>query len=731
MGQYVNPPYAGSRGDGQGNVGTLGAGYLFGHLNPAGCFADFLTFNYSFYTGIYSDWILFPPTIKNFSIRYPVWANRITISGVYGMSDDNELYFSPYRYIWGNEKLGSYYRNDIGLILSYHIPLSKLTDKLDCYSGLSIKRYWRWWASNRMLGTDYGGGINARTGVYFELKVSANLRFASSIIFQPNSFPWGAYYSFPGLCGGGMGATYYLDLEKNHYVNVSGELILPNNWDLSKTFKFGYGLSYHLPTVKERSIQLGVFSYPYQPYQIYSPVYWTTIGFTYELKYFIVSLAWLDAFNLDKGYKDKSDVAKIISASVDIPIKKNIFSKKKSDEKISFYYPKYKKPKTRTGTVDTLSYYVINNSSVSLNSIYVYANILQSRGMILKKTIFPIQNIEPGKFKLLEIPIEALKGYPSKEYKIKLECSPNPESIITKLFPIQTVAPLLTVKVRGLPHLQNLVYHTPGVARIRVEVTNNGNALAESLMVILPNELEKYLIKKQAIIPIIKPQKTEYVDFVLVFGKQTGSIPLTVNFNEKNGFTPPSYHTTLNLLSSEVVDAALKDIDPFCNSYSDYQEFYIFLKADFSKLSALEMILGNLKPCNYFPGYLKHGPYTTLMEAYENYLSLFSLQIDQSDVFVVRNGSAEPVSRYFISLPNEEINRQKAIDMRILNLYSSKLDAKVLLLGPFKDLLEIKSISEYILINFEGFDIQRLYPMEVNPIEVPKNLKELDNYGNN
>ncbi|MBU4446448.1 hypothetical protein KJ656_15430, partial [bacterium] len=69
--QFINPPYAGTVSDAHGYVGSLGVGTSYGYLNPAGGFSLYPTVSLGIYTGLYSDWILYYPTIKNISIRFP------------------------------------------------------------------------------------------------------------------------------------------------------------------------------------------------------------------------------------------------------------------------------------------------------------------------------------------------------------------------------------------------------------------------------------------------------------------------------------------------------------------------------------------------------------------------------------------------------------------------------------------------------------------------------------
>jgi len=729
LAQYTNPPFSGSKGDGMGGIGTLGAGNLFGYLNPAGCLADYLTFNYSAYTGVYSDWILFPPTMKNLSIRYPVVSNVLTISGMYGMADDNELYLSANRDLWGNEKLNTYYRYDMGINISYQLPVSKYTDKLEVYSGIGIKKYWRWWASNSMKGIDYGGGISFRTGLLLNLRVNPKLTLATALVLQPNSLPWGPYNTFPGFYGGGIGFNYYFNLEKNHYLNFSSEMILPYDWNISKSFKIGGGISYHFPSIRERSIQLGIFSYPYDPTASYLPVYWTTIGFTYEMKYFTISTAWMDAFNLDLGYRSRSDVGKIISFSVDIPIRNQKLKKLRlgNSRRVRFYNPKYLPQRVKIGEMTSATIYLQNCSIDTLASGYIYANILPNDGMVLHNKMIPINKLSPGEIKKIDIPFESIKNYHSQYYTLKTEYVISSDNTQTKNIGIHTIEPILSASLRIRPYKQFLVVPTPGCVIISVCVNNSGNVRSDSLQIVFPEEFKDrgFMIETKKIIPVIRPGRTETVDFILNFIDQTRpgdndmELPISVTFKEKNGYEPSPYYTTLHMINRKLIDTELLESDPFINNFKDFLQFYVVFDITAEQYHDLKTNTHYHIDVNAnFPGKLCIGPYETLAESYENYLSLIN-KVKGIDIYAVNRNRVESISRFFISVPNITENVEKIRDIELYPIFSSAhkyqsfFEMNKILIGPFRNLIQTDSALEFIDKHIANTRVITCFPNEV------------------
>ena len=713
--QYINPPFSGSVSDGSGTVGSLGSNYSDGYLNPAGCFTDYPRLNISSYTGTYSDWLLYLPTLKNISIRYPIIINKLSCSFSYSTPQDNHLKYSPSRDIFnmGND-VNAYIRREISFDLAYHPSINKVIHNFDIYLGGKISRYWGEYISFPV-DDFYGEGFYLRMGTYMNYHLFPRWAVQISGIVQPNS----VYYSFtqpyPGFYGSASGITYYFDLENNEFINISAEILMPL-WNESKISKLSAGLKYHFPTLRNNTIQCGVFSYSVDPYHQYLPVYWTTVGVSYEFKYIAFSIAMMDAINLGTAYREKNDTGKIFSLSLDIPIKlrfaKNIsFGHRKQPV---FKYFKYRPKEIKVGESDLINVYVQNEGNDTLKSSQIFINILPQNGVYLPKRIIDIGNLSAGEIKKIAIPIEAVKGYLTQDYLLKAECFYRPDASNTIEIPMKTIEPVLNVSLKMKPFKQLLVGHIPGIFLITVNIHNSGNMTAKNVGVIFSDELVKQGILNEThkVIDEIQPGATKSVGFSLEFQDtlKVSSVPINITFEEENGYVPEPYYTSIQLMNRGTLDGQLIQIDKFTNGFKNIKEYFIVLEGTLKDLEKLTYF--NIQCNNRFQGKLVIGPYSSFDEAYNNHMTV--TQLNQSaEIYGVKNSKIERIDRYFLSIEKSDVNIEKLTDLEIVSIYQSTLDSGVLLIGPFKSLLGIRPLLSFFERNFKHVVVQKQFPNEV------------------
>lgn len=712
--QFVNPPYAGTTSDAHGNVGSMSAGTSYGYLNPAGGFSLYPTVSLGIYTGLYSDWILYYPTIKNISIRFPILINRLCLSASYGTPDDNRLKYAPNRNVFGMGKiLNAYYKKEMSVSIAIHPPLKKYFNKLDVYLGTRVIRYWRSYASSSTLN-DYGYGYIVRTGIFIDYSVFKKNKILLSGVVQPNSIPGFGYSAYPGFYGGAAGITHYLNLEKNEYLNLSGEILMPL-WNESKISKLSAGLKYHFPTLRNNTIQCGIYSYSVDPYHQYKPVYWTTVGLSYEFKYFAFSIAMMDAINLNTAYREENDTGKIFSFSFDVPLKFKFVEKLSLGQRKQpiFKYFKYRSKPIKIGESDSIEVFVKNDGIDTLKSAQIFTNVLPQNGVFLPERIINTGDLLAGEIKKVEIPIEAVQGYLTQEYLLKAECFYSPEASNSIEIPIHTIEPVLNVTLKMKPYKQLLVGHIPGIFLITVTIHNSGNMAAKNVGVNFPEELKKKgIIKKtHIVIAEIYPGAVESVDYTLEFQDTLRSLtlPIKITFEEENGYAPEPYYTSIQLLNRGTLDRQLIQIDQFTNSFSEIKKYFIVLDGS---LQDLEKLPRNIHYDSHFPGKIVIGPYSSFEEVYSNHVTVSQIS-ESAEIYGINNSKVEKIDRYFLSVEKNDINIEKLTDLEIVSIYQSTLDSGVLLVGPFKSVLHLCPLLSFFERNFKHVVIQKQFPNEV------------------
>lgn len=718
--QYINPPFAGTTSDGQGGVGTVGVGSNYGFLNPAGCFSDHINLNFSTYTGLYSDWILYFPTIKNISLRYPIITNRLCVGLSYGIPVDNFLRYDPSRRIIGSgPNLRTYKRSTYSFKIAYHPPILKYFDKLDLFLGTNISYYWRTTNPDQIINDDFGLGAYARGGAIIEYRCSSHLRIKLSGLLQPNSKALSTKSTYPGYYGGGMGFKYIFNKRLGNYLEIGGELLMPF-WYNSKAMKMSGGVTYRFRADKNSSLQLGVFSYPFDPINSYNPIYWSSWGFTYDFKYFTASIAFMDAINLKDEYLERADIAKVISFSLNVPLRYKLFDKTTFGIKQQplFYYPSYTNKSIKIGQIDTLSFFIENQGIKTLPSTIVYTNVVEKEGLLIKDKVLDIGDLKPKELRQVNVPLESLTEYPSQEFTIRAECAYMTDKSIVKYLKVNTVRPILNLSVEMKPHRQFLVVPVPGVSVMKIILHNSGNLSADSIWVILPEKLKedqiieenKYFIKH-----LTPGQKKEFrVLFSFRDNLKTDKIPMTINVKEKNGYEPLPYYTSINLINRGYADQNSISEDVFNQDViMKFNDYYIVCNPEYEQLKPLFISTGyNVQSNNHFPGKIAIGPYDSYHRVYDLYNSL-KVQIEDACIYGIYNAKVEPLSRYFISVAASEATKDKLADIGLFKIYTSTFETGTYLVGPFEAMTQIGLIYEFFEKNFQDIKVVNHLPNEV------------------
>ena len=711
--QYINPPFAGSSSDGAGAVGALESSYSYGYLNPAGCFTDYPRINISTYTGWYSDWFLHIPTIKNVSVRYPIVLNRLSSSFSYSIPQDNHLKYSvSHNPLDLGSDLNVALRKQFAFILAYHPNVSTIANNLDLFIGANVSKYWTAYISYPV-DNYFGSGVYFRGGLYAQYHLFPKLKFDFAGVVQPNSVFYSNDVYLPGFYVGSAGVIYYLNLENNEYLKLGSEILMPL-LNESKTTKLSVGLKYHFPTLKNNSIQCGVFSYSVDPYSQYKPVIWNTVGLSYELKYFAFSIAMMDAINLNTKYRKQNDTSKIFSLSLDIPFKiKKKISFGDTKQPI-FRYFKYKSFPIKIKESKSIDLYVRNDGIDTLKSAKIFTNVLPQNGLFIPDRTIDIGHLAAGQIKKVTIPIEAINGYLTQKYLLKAECFYRPDASRSIEIPVQTIEPVLNVSLKMKPYKQILAGYVPGIFVIEVKVNNSGNMTADSLVVKFPENLvSKGIIKKaDKVIPHLPPGSEKSVEYFLEFPDtiRNQSLPLNIVFEEKDGYVPEPYYTSIQLINRGNGDKDLLKIDPFTQGFKYIDRYVIVVNGNMETLKQLSFY--QMSYDNHFPGKLVIGPFNTFKETYDNFISVSQI-VKTAEIYGITDNRIESINRFFISIEKNDINTYKLLDLEIAQIYTSTLDTGVLLVGPFKSLLDLRPLLSFFEKNFNNVTVQSLYPNEV------------------
>jgi len=233
------------------------------------------------------------------------------------------------------------------------------------------------------------------------------------------------------------------------------------------------------------------------------------------------------------------------------------------------------------------------------------------------------------------------------------------------------------------------------------------------------------MIETKKIIPVIRPGRTETVDFILNFIDQTRpgdndmELPISVTFKEKNGYEPSPYYTTISMINRELIDSELLESDPFINNFEDFLQFYVVFDITDQQYNYLKATTQyHIDVNTNFPGRLCIGPFETLTESYENYLSLV-IKVKNIDIYAVNKNRIDSISRFFISVPNITENIEKIRDIGIYPIfrsvypYHSILETNNILIGPFQNLKQIDNALEFIDKHIANTKVIKCFPNEV------------------
>ena len=369
------------------------------------------------------------------------------------------------------------------------------------------------------------------------------------------------------------------------------------------------------------------------------------------------------------------------------------------------------------GEKKKISLYLENHGSDTLVNSNVYFNVEPSEGIILEKSYINVGNVLPGQKRKFEIPIESVSGYNRGLYRIKSECYYDETNSVKNIINVMTSRPILDVSIKMKNYKQFFIFPVPGAAIIKVDIINSGDIPAKNLQIVFPETFINLGILKEntQIIKKIKPNQLKTVEFELHFSGSDlpQKLPLKVVFIEENGYSPAPFYSNLKLINKKNYDIELVKQGQFYQKFQDISEFFITIDASYDEFKKIEGYNElKIKTNNYFPGKIVLGPYKTIEEIYQNFLS-FSSQYNQIEAYCINHGKLELVTRYFIKLPNNMKNIENIKANPLLELFTSNLYSQNILVGPFKDYSQLGEVVKYLDQFIDNIVVEKFFPNEV------------------
>ena len=593
--QYINPEFGGAVATGFGEVGGQVLGQYSGLYNPATLNPNIGRINFSVLTGQYSDYLLYYPTLKDISISYPLIKRQLAFQIHYGRSRDNSM-----RYFRG----GTWYKNPLygynggrksfGFTARYRPPLNQWFHKSNLFNlsiGFDVSRVWGQLAnSNRNNNSDfwlnsvkYLNGANIAFGTYVKLDFSARFKLLFSTVVQGGiadnlNNKWLDFYSL------GFGFLYRPTNQSNNSLQMGLEV---ENVHLLQKRKLGMGLKYNFTNHVENSLQCGIYTYPknyenstYRNHQ----VYWYTFGFTKSLSSAIFALSLSDAINIDLSKQgiNSSDIAKVVSLSVSVPIpditKSGINKPVKSPEFVDI---RLTNRRIVLGQTDTLSFVLqyFGNDDFDINNVYF--NVTPKTGLILLVPFTTIPVLRHNDVFEIKIPFHAISSQPLKDYTIYANLTYDNNKSIRKEFAITSVKPIINVST-SLGNLHRyFLFPVPGSYILEFNFRNDGTTKCDSLEIELSrNLLELGFIDTNLYqVNSIKPGTTKSIKISMNTTRSNlpPRIPVTITFKESMGFDPLPIHADIVIIDKSKVAYSEDKKDPFISEFVEFDSFYVVL----------------------------------------------------------------------------------------------------------------------------------------------------------
>lgn len=721
---YINPNFCGVNSESAGNVGTILDGEGHGYLNPAGNFSDYPIISSSFYYGKWSNKYLYPQ-IKSAVFNYPLIINRLNVGLSYSLPQDNVLGKFTENPLKRKNVIDIYKRHEFSTTVAYHPAFCKNLNNFDFRFGTKISFYNTTSAANKevIYGNNFGKGFYTKLGAINKFKLSPYFTIKNSLVFQTNSKVLDDYSStrfLPGFYGAGLGFTKRYKGMKYASYSLFGEIIGPYRWN-----KRGVGLSLRFEHPLRREIMFGGYIFPENPYnedENYNLNRWLTAGINLEFPGFNIAFNYMKGFDLKNNsinhiFSDEVDVrGEIVSANLAIPLKlKKKYSLGATRDPFLFR-PDYKDKMVKIGAKDSITMYIDNHGKDTLQDTKIYSNIYPSHGIILNDKVEKVGDLPPHQSRRFSIAFESVENYKSEEYVLKSKCFYNQNSSTQRTADIKTITPILNANLKIKQYKKIFLFAVPGEAIIPIKIRNTGNYTAYNVVIQFPDKLVVMGILENPtrVIRKIPPGRTKTKRFKLSFKNiedNNFSIPIKILFKEKNGYAPPAYYTNIKVVDKTEMDANLIDIDPFLHSFHNYDNFFMVLKPQSNMFNELENFEVDFKRSNYFPGDLVVGPYEGLDELYRSYN-----QLDNPDIFKlygIKNSKTEILRRYFLEVEHNQESIDKLDDFNNIRLFQAKKEKNKILIGPFKDYLQIKPLYNFCNKNFDNVSVKTFLTEDV------------------
>lgn len=730
--QYYNPFFGGAGNSGYGEAGTHLSGPIYGIYNPATLYLDYPRINQSVTTGQFSDFYLFFPTIKDLSLGIPVIPNSLFIRAYYGKPLENNLRYrlksgwihNPDIYYQAGNKRA-------GLSVAYKIPLTQLLPRghfFDVRLGLDMAEYWgtsifRTHEPDSVLNgfwvkTDRGDhGVTGRFGSLIHFINGSRYQFSLGTVLS-------AFYSMQTRHIGydryafSLGIKYSLKTGSSIRFGAETE-----NYFTYYKQKLSFGAQYNFSDFPLNSFQFGVFKYPKNIRNIQyrnQPGYWYTIGFTKSFHNWIICASLSDPINLSLSHKSppSSDVAKILSFTVSVPLNGKILHKKKEKSLFpEFIDLSLGNREIVIGKKDTLKFYLKLFGRDSLVNPRVFFNVEPKKGMIINSPFIQLPTMHPLDMIAVEVPITAVAGLEASDYDIAASLTYGNDQIMVKNFRVQTVKPQIDVVYEFNAETRYILFPVPGSYILTLKFTNYGNYKSDSLTVNLSDEMLAYGLveKSQFVLKDIQPNMTKLLKIYLNSVSDTlpPKIPVTFRFTESNGFDPLPIHSEIVIIDKNKISINQVKRDPFLSNFADFNEFYIVFKPSWDTVKRIKKETRfKLSENSKFPGKLVMGPFSRLevVLAYQQSIQTF---ISDYEIVAVNKSRLNPVLRYFYSISNTDESKRKLKELSIDFVHADRQNPSLLLIGPFINLNTILELEDFMEEFFPEANVVSRYPNQV------------------
>lgn len=732
--QYVNPNYGGPLSSGFGESGAQLSGPFSGILNPASLFFYRPRVNLSISTGVFSDYLLFFPTLKDLSLLYPIQKQKTALRLYFGIPKDNNLRKYSDRIPLGNYE-GSYTGGQryIGASIVYRPPLNRLLTRrnyFDLRIGLDVAKSWgivSSWMKNNVSKGDFwvdsyepGSWYHLRVGSLLMFRRAIKFQLALSTVFQSSiatDFSRRAF-EFYNL---GFGVKYFLSQQNSKNIHVGIEVENPTDISLRKV---GLGIQYNFTNMELNSVEGGVFTYPKNVYDIRynkKPLFWYTLGFAKTIHNWIITFSLSDALNLDLSSRTppSKDIAKIISVGLSIPLTKRIIPIARSsiNSTVEFLDLNFNKRKILIGKGDTLSFFIQHIGEDPVENPKIYFNVEPKTGIVLLDPYIELPDLKNKDFMCIDLPIRSIAGIPGDNFTITANLAYGRNNTVVKHLEIETTEPILEVITHLTGQKRYWFFEIPGSYILELYIKNYGNHTSDSLTIYLPNKFVElgFVSNSEYHIGPIKPNSSKKVKITLNTSQDNfpPKMPITINFREGNGFDPFPIYADFIMWSTTQISLTESWHDPFINNFKGFEKFYAILNLEWQELQKLKSeSTFILREDPNFPGKLVIGPYENIYDILAIRYTLDMLS-QNYELVALEKHRFTPLKRYFYIIENTTENKQILAEINRLPYYQDVQQSSKLLIGPFYTIKTIDNLEVLIQEFFSYYQVVTRYPNQV------------------